>query len=64
MVLLRALAAANLAFAGLTSTVTAQSSTGDRVLVVLHNDLKKDSFSAFFGGLESALALWPVCALA
>ena len=51
MVLLRALTTAILAFAGL---VNSQSSTGDNVLVVLDKDLKKESFSAFFGGLESA----------
>ena len=51
MVLLRALTTAILAFAGLVNT---QSSTGDNVLVVLDKDLKKESFSAFFGGLESA----------
>lgn len=50
MVLLRALTTAILAFAGLVHT---QSSTGNSVLVVLDEDLKKESFSAFFGGLES-----------
>ena len=54
MVLLRALTTAALAFAGL---VNAQSSTGNSVLVVLDNDLKKESFSAFFGGLESLFLL-------
>ena len=50
MILLRALTTAILACAGL---VNAQSSTGNSVLVVLDDDLKKESFSAFFGGLES-----------
>lgn len=62
MVLLRALTAAILAFAGLVNT---QSSTGNSVLVVLDKELKKESFSAFFGGLESAfrIALLPAVLL-
>jgi hypothetical protein len=60
MVLLRALTAVLLAFAG---AVHAQSSTGNSVLVVLDGDLKKGSFSTFFSGLESALRFavlhWP-----
>jgi len=54
MVLLRALTTAILALAGL---VNAQSSTGNSVLIVLDKDLKKESFSAFFGGLESAFSV-------
>jgi hypothetical protein len=54
MVLLRALTTAILAFAGL---VNGQSSTGNSALVVLDKDLKKESFSVFFGGLESAFSL-------
>jgi hypothetical protein len=55
MVLLRALTAAILiTFAGL---VNAQSSTGNSVLVVLDKDRKKETFSAFFGGLESAFSV-------
>jgi hypothetical protein len=51
MVFLRAITTVILA--GLAGLVSAQSSTGNSVLVVLDKDLKKASFSTFFGGLES-----------
>lgn len=37
----------------LAALVTAKSSTGDSVLVVLEPSLKREDYSTFFGGLES-----------
>lgn len=42
------------ALLGLVSFVTAKSSTGNSVLVILEPKLEKDSFSKFFSGLEGA----------
>lgn len=37
----------------LAAMVSAKSSTGDSVLVVLEPSLKREDYSMFFGGLES-----------